>query len=441
MTASAQQVPSTRYAVVGLGGRCHMYLRALLEDYRDRHALVAFCDVNPGRMAHYNEKFKAQLPNGPLPTYAPADFEKMIREQRVQTVIVTTIDRTHHEYIVRAMEAGCDVLTEKPLTTDDDKCRVIHDAIKRTGRKLRVTFNYRYAPVNSLVKEVLAKGAIGEVISVHFEWTLDTNHGADYFRRWHRDVRNSGGLMVHKSSHHFDLVNWWLGSQPETVFGMGDLRFYGKANGEARGDYKPYARATGNPAAKGDPFAMELTGGNKALYLDHEVHDGYVRDQNVFGDGISIQDDMSVLVRYRNRATMTYHLTAYSPWEGYRVMFNGTKGRVELVFEENAYVGNAGDPRMEQFGAAMPMQAEAQRHILVRPLWSKPYRIELPKDEGGHGGGDKRLLDDIFIGGVADPLGRAADHIDGTYAILTGVAANKSFATGNAVSIADLLPR
>jgi hypothetical protein len=245
--------------------------------------------------------------------------------------------------------------------------------------------------------------------------------------------------MVHKSSHHFDLVNWWLGSQPETVFGMGDLRFYGKANAEARGDYKPYSRATGNPAAKGDPFAMELTGGNKALYLDHEVHDGYIRDQNVFGDGISIQDDMSVLVRYRNRATMTYHLTAYSPWEGYRVMFNGTKGRVELVFEENAYVGNAGDPRMEQFGAAMPMQAEAQRHILVRPLWSKPYRIELPKDEGGHGGGDKRLLDDIFIGGVHDPLGRAADHTDGAYAILTGVAANKSFATGEAVRIADLL--
>ena len=69
-------------------------------------------------------------------------------------------------------------------------------------------------------------GTIGDVFSVHFEWLLNTKHGADYFRRWHRDKRNSGGLLVHKSTHHFDLVNFWLGTQPKTVFAMGDLRFY-----------------------------------------------------------------------------------------------------------------------------------------------------------------------------------------------------------------------
>lgn len=439
MTTSAQ-LPRTRFAIVGTGGRSVMYSHALLGDYRDRHDLVALCDSNPGRMAFYNREFAEKFKAGPLPCYAPADFERMIREQRVQTVIVTSIDRTHHEYIIRAMEAGCDVISEKPLTVDEGKCRLIHEAIRRTGRKLRVTFNYRYQPVSSLVKEALMKGAIGEVLSVHFEWTLDTRHGADYFRRWHRDVRNGGGLMVHKASHHFDLVNWWLASQPETVFGMGDLRFYGRANAEARGDFHPYERATGSAAAKADPFALELTGRNKDLYLDNEVHDAYRRDQNVFGDGISIQDDMAVLVRYRNRATMSYHLTAYSPWEGWRCMFNGSKGRLEVVFEENAFVGGAADARMEQFGAAIPAQAETVRHILVRPLWQKPYALALPKDEGGHGGGDKRLLDDIFIGGIADPLDRAADHIDGTWAILTGIAANRSFATGQSVRVADLVP-
>ena len=53
----------------------------------------------------------------------------------------------------------------------------------------------------------LASGTIGKVISVHFEWMLDTVHGADYFRRWHRLKEKSGGLMVHKSGHHFDLVS------------------------------------------------------------------------------------------------------------------------------------------------------------------------------------------------------------------------------------------
>ena len=56
---------------------------------------------------------------------------------------------------------------------------------------------------------------------------LDTKHGADYFRRWHRDKAHSGGLLVHKASHHFDLVNWWIQSAPTRVFASGGLRFYG----------------------------------------------------------------------------------------------------------------------------------------------------------------------------------------------------------------------
>ncbi|MEU1011273.1 Gfo/Idh/MocA family oxidoreductase [Streptomyces sp. NPDC005890] len=66
---------------------------------------------------------------------------------------------------------------------------------------------------------LLADGAVGEVLAVHFEWLLDVRHGADYFRRWHREKRHSGGLMVHKSGHHFDLVSWWLDDEPAEVFG------------------------------------------------------------------------------------------------------------------------------------------------------------------------------------------------------------------------------
>ena len=50
-------------------------------------------------------------------------------------------------------------------------------------------------------------GLVGRPLLVDFSWVLDTSHGADYFRRWHREKQNSGGLLVHKSTHHFDLVN------------------------------------------------------------------------------------------------------------------------------------------------------------------------------------------------------------------------------------------
>lgn len=434
----------SNFVVVGTGSRSEMYQNYLAEKGPESGCrLVGLCDINPGRMELANRRLQERHGLDPVATAGIDDFETLIRGQKATGVIVTTVDRTHHEYIRRAMEAGCDVVTEKPMTVDEDKCRRILETRERTGRSITVTFNYRYAPRNSKVKELLMEDVIGEVKSVHFEWLLNTKHGADYFRRWHRDKRNSGGLMVHKATHHFDLVNWWIDSLPERVVAMGDLVFYGRANAEARGVRNFYQRATGNPVADSDPFALRMDKGSDLaeMYLEPERHDGYQRDQSVFGDGISIEDDMSVLVRYRNRATLTYHLTAYSPWEGCRVMFNGTKGRLEYEVEESSYVSGSDDDHnlLRNVGGAAPHAVTEPHSLLIRPLWGKPQKVEISEsNEGGHGGGDRRMLDDIFVGGQADPLGRAAGHLDGAASILTGVAANKSMATGLPVDIAGL---
>lgn len=432
-----------RYAVVGLGGRSGIYSHAILTTYADRAELAAFCDLNHTRMDFYNRKFADELGAPPAPTYTPDRFEEMIRERGINVVIVTSIDRTHHHYIIRAMEAGCDVICEKPMTIDAAKCQAILDCIRRTGRSLKVTFNYRYSPRNSKLRELIAAGTIGEVVSLHFEWLLDTNHGADYFRRWHRDKRNSGGLMVHKATHHFDLVNWWIGSVPETVFAIGDLRFYGRVNAEQRGQTQFYHRAHGSEIARRDPFALDMQDNHdlREMYLNAEHEDGYLRDQSVFGDGISIEDDMAVLVRYASGATMSYHLTAYSPWEGYRVMVNGTGGRLELDIEESSYIsGSDTDVNRPEIRDGRTVEIHNPARLLLRPHWSKPVEVPLDcTDEGGHGGGDVRLLQDIFAPNGNDPLGRAATHIDGACSILTGIAANRSMATGQPVRVADLV--
>lgn len=433
MTQKKKRAAKKRHVIVGTGGRSFMFADALLNIYKDSSSLAALCDINPRRMEYHNRRYQKDWGAKPVPMYAAADFDAMLRKEKPHTVIVTTMDRTHHEYIIRAMEAGCDVITEKPMTTDEKKCRAIMETAARTGRQLRVTFNYRYAPARSLVKKLLLEKTIGEVKSVHFEWLLDTRHGADYFRRWHRDKRNSGGLMVHKATHHFDLVNWWLGSDPEVVFGLGSLAFYGRANGERLGNYRPYPRSTGDAAAKGDPFALDLRDGAilQSLYLDAEKADGYLRDQNVFGDGISIEDTMNVIVGYKNGAQLSYTLTAYSPWEGFRIAFNGTKGRIELDQFETSYI-SAGNSHI---GDGV---THSQR-LTVFPHWEKPRHIPIPAGKGGHGGGDLPLLEDLFAAKPPpDPLGRAAGAHDGAMSILTGIAANRSFATGEAVRIADL---
>ena len=421
-----------RYAQVGVGGRARFFYEAIPRDFAERAEVVAFCDVNQTRLDLANKLHRA-AGGATVPTYPAEQFDRMVAETGPDAVIVTSIDRTHHRYIVRAMELGCDAITEKPMTVDAEKCQQILDAIHRTGRELRVTFNYRYAPHSTKVRELLMADAIGQVFSVHFEWLLDLRHGADYFRRWHRDKRNSGGLLVHKATHHFDLINFWLAARPRMVMALGDLRFYGRENAEERGITQFYSRAHGSAAAQEDPFAIDLTANEtlRAMYLEAEAEDGYYRDQSVFGDGISIEDTMGLLVRYDNGAMMTYSLNAYQPWEGLRVALNGSKGRLELLVVESSYV-SAG-------GAQADEGAARDRWLKVSPHFGKPYLVEIEEAAGGHGGGDPVLLEDVFGDPPPDPFHRRASHVDGAWSILTGIAANTSIRTGQPVDVDRLI--
>lgn len=221
-----------RFAFVGTGGRAISFVEPLVTTYRDTNELVALCDLSAARLAYYNEMLAGEWGYHAVPAYLADRFDAMIRETKPDTVFVCSKDDTHHDYIVRALRAGCDVITEKPLTIDAEKCRAILQAQRETGRRIRVAFNYRWAPFRTKVKELIAAGTIGKVRSVNLEYLLDTNHGADYFRRWHAHAAESGTLLVHKSTHHFDLVNWWLDAIPQQVFAYGDLVFYGRANAE-----------------------------------------------------------------------------------------------------------------------------------------------------------------------------------------------------------------
>ncbi|MBZ4674229.1 MAG: oxidoreductase domain protein [Spirochaeta sp.] len=423
-----------RYAQVGTGGRARMFYEAIATRYQDSSELVAFCDMSQKRMDYSNTILKDQCGHPPVPTYKSDQFTQMVKEQRPDVIIVTSVDRTHDQYIIKAMELGCDVISEKPITTDSEKAQAIIDAQKQYGKTIRVTFNYRYAPHHSKIRELIASGTIGKVFSVHFEWLLNTQHGADYYRRWHRNKQNSGGLLVHKSTHHFDLVNFWLGTQPKTVFAYGDLNFYGQAAAEKRGVTQFYYRCHGSEVAKHDPFAIDLESNPtlKGLYLDAEEESGYIRDRSVFSDDISIEDTMAALVRYKSGAMLSYSLNTYLPWEGFNVAINGSKGRIEYTALEKPYI-NAGGKQCDE-------GATVYHKVRVCPLLDTPYEVEVETREGGHGGGDPAMLDDIFLESPPhDPLSRSADHRDGIRSILTGIAANKSIASGLPVDVDALL--
>ncbi|WP_049573193.1 Gfo/Idh/MocA family oxidoreductase [Streptomyces sp. SBT349] len=441
--AALTEVGRGRYAVIGTGSRAQSYVRALCGEHRDVAVLVALLDTNPGRLDYHEELIRGLDTGVDLPArYTDAgDVERMIEERDVRRVVVTTPDHTHADIIARALRAGADVITEKPLTTDADGTRRIVEALNETGRDLVVTFNYRYSPRNSALRELIASGAVGRVTSVSFEWVLDTQHGADYFRRWHRDKPNSGGLLVHKASHHFDLVNWWIDDVPRRVYASGALRFYGARNAAARGLTDRPARGTVD-AADHDPFLLDLRRHEdlRRLYLDNEHHDGYLRDLDVFGEGITIEDNLALTVDYEGGPTLSYALNAHSPWEGYRVAVNGTEGRAELEVVERAAVAGrsaAVDPSMVKDGPADGVRESGERLVLQRH-WEPARAIPIPEAEGGHGGGDAVLFRALFRGAQEDPLRRAAGVLDGIRAVSVGIAGNASLAGGRAVDIAAL---
>jgi len=421
-----------------------MFLRELLNEQNGGRELVGLCDTNMTRMKYVADSLCKDLNHPFVPQYRADDFERMVNEQKPDCVITTSVDSTHHDYICRAMDLGCDAITEKPMTTDPEKCQQIIDKIKATGKHLKVTFNARYSPLMARIKELILADEIGEILSVNYEELLDTKHGANYFRRWHRDKSNSGGLLIHKSTHHFDLVNWWLDDEPDSVFAYGRLGFYGKENAKRRGVKEFYERAHGSASAAGDPFALHLAENPdlKAMFLDAEKEDGYIRDQSVFGSGISIEDNMSVMVRYRKQAILTYTVNAHCPWEGMRIMFNGTKGRIEVVTRANTSVSAAADDD--------EMAAQADKNKLEQDLdqipsfilqkhWQKPIEIPITKVAGGHGGADTKLLEALFNDNVDDPLNQAASYKDGAMSLLIGAAANKSMESGLPVNIKDLV--
>ena len=431
-TAYAAPVSRRRYVNVGVGSRSRMYLTAIAGKFRDSNELVGLCDTNPGRLAFASQTIVAAGARAPK-SYAAADFDRMIRETRPDALIVTTPDATHDDYIVRALDAGCDVITEKPLTTTAEKAQRIIDACKRNGRHLRVMFNYRYSPPRTQVKDLLMSNEIGDILSVDFHWLLNTVHGADYFRRWHSHKAVSSGLMVHKATHHFDLVNWWLGAQPETVLGLGKREFYTPATAKRMGLKDTHERCLTCPEKAGCNFYFNLAKDPilKALYLDNEKHDGYFRDQCVWRPGIDIEDTMNVMVRYNSGTTLSYSLNAFNAWEGYVIAFNGTKGRLEHQIVEQGGVAGASVP---QGG----IQADGVTTRVI-PMRGKPREIEPWNGEGEHGGGDDVMLAEVFGKAEPDKYRRASDERSGAWSCLIGISANRSFETGQSVRIADLV--
>ncbi|MBL7737837.1 MAG: Gfo/Idh/MocA family oxidoreductase [Chitinophagaceae bacterium] len=421
-----------RLALVGTGARgSSLWGREIIRTFGEVTEFVGLSDINPGRLEYVKNMMKVECP-----TFS--NFEQMLKETKPDYVIVTTVDATHDEFIVKALDMGANVITEKPMTTDEVKCKRILDAEKRSGKKVVVAFNYRHSVHAMQLKELLANNRVGKITSVDFNWYLNVNHGSDYFRRWHGRVAKGGSLWVHKATHHFDLLNWWLNSEPVEVMAYGALEHYGK-NNAFRGTKCRGCEHKGNCK-----FFWDITQNQNLvnLYVNNEQHDGYIRDGCVWSNEIDIWDKMSAQIIYANGVTANYSLTTYSPYEGWQIAFNGMNGRIE-TWEDIPYLQKTPEDQAKRHAIEMSNADDAvpgeAREIIAMDNFAKNYEVyTTPKIRGGHGGGDVRMQRRMFVDTNDNPHHVMAGTREGAMSVLIGVAARKSIKEKRPVKITEL---
>ena len=435
-----------RCAVVGIGNRAHSWIGGIVELHPDAAELVALCDVNLDRCRDVNEAYKTRAA-------VYDNYDKMLAELKPDLVAVVSPERFHREHIVKALDAGCDVATEKPLCTTLDDADAIVAAEKRSGRKIFMAFNYRHIPLCSKIRELIQNGAIGRPVSMDLTWYLDYHgHGASYFRRWHRLLRESGGLLITKASHHFDLANWWMNDVPDQVSANCTRNFFGAGHNPYFGVRCRDCAHAGQCQWYTDACVKDRTEelSRELGYRVKGVRD-YARDFCPFGADVDIYDTMSVQVRYRHGGQLTYSLNASVPYEGWNLAINGTKGRLESKITDNKpspgwqqkhqVIGPDGKHLKGTGFRVTDWPAEYSIHIM--PHTGDDYEVRLPNIADGHGGGDFKIfaaaLADIYP--EKDTLNIFASAVNGALSTAIGAAANQSAATGLPVDLQETVAR
>jgi predicted dehydrogenase len=414
MPSNAANNRKLKIVLVGTGIRgTRTWGKKLIDSFKEYIKMVALCDINPKRL-----KFAKQYMKTDASLYLAKDFDKMIKEKKPDTVIVTTPDCFHVQYAIRAMELGCNVIVEKPLATEADQCQALLDKEIQTGKKVITTFNARHGSSAEEIKKFILSGELGRIISAEYYEYLDIYHGASYFRRWHGKARYSGTLLVHKASHHFDQINWWLDADPVEVHAFGKVDFYG-SNNAFRARNCRTCKFTKDCKFYWDVTERELY---KKLYIDCEDADGYLRDGCVWDNEIDTYDSMTVEVRYNNGVLLSYTLNAFMPYEGQKIAFNGTNGRLDI---RNYH--------------RQPWEVEDPATLRYTQNFGQTRTWTTKRVEGEHGGADLKLKKLLFIPGQSDPLSKLADSRAGIISSLIGIAARKSIETGKRIKIDDLI--
>src|SRR5690606_28343629 len=163
--------------------------------------VAGYVDINPGHLKVIQEEF------GIAPSRCYVDFDRALKELKPDAVLIVTPPEFHEPLAVKAMEAGCHVLTEKPLADTWEACLRTVEAVRRTGRIMMVAQNYRYRPPVQTLRNALASGQFGAPGQVLVHFTRGPRVGGFCEEMPYP-------LIIDMAIHHYDLMRYILDADP-----------------------------------------------------------------------------------------------------------------------------------------------------------------------------------------------------------------------------------
>ena len=399
--------------IAGLGCRgLESFAQTLIQQFRDRARLVAVADTNPVRARTGLELLdvKAAVHDNVADLAARRD---------VDAIIVASPDACHEEHARLALEHGKSVFVDKPLATTVTGCLKLIEASRRAGTLLYMGFNLRHDIVVNRIRKLVEAGAFGELFSI--QAIEHYNGGRTYHSRWNRLRELSGGLFIHKGSHDFDIINYFMGTvRPARVSCFASVSVFTPDN-------LPFAKDPGvepGPNCTACPYrdrcpdvcALDPSDGSitsRIFTTETAAVDGYTRDLCMYLSVKDTHDQGIALIEYENGATACHSEYFATPLTNRRYLLEGSRGHGEADLDQNL--------------------------VRVMPRWSRDVvEHRLCRDTGGHGGADPTMIRD-FLDCLQTGNHPRADAVDGIWSVAVGVAAELSRSEKRVVEIRELL--
>lgn len=356
MTSPQGQGP-LKVAVVGPGHRGILYASYALT-HPDQMRITAVVEPQP----HRRQAFAA-IHN--LPPAACFESVAQLAAARglAQAAINATMDSLHVPTTVPLLEAGLHVLLEKPLCTLPQDVSKLLDAAQRSGCTVLVCHVLRYAPFYAAIRARVARGDIGDIVSIQTAENVSYHHMAVGFVRgkWSRREACGSSMLMAKCCHDLDLIAWMKsGIAPRTVTSLGGLMQYRRARAP---------QGSGDRCMVDCKIERTCPYSARRLHVDHNLWPFYaweglervgagptreekiasLKQDNPFGRCVwrcdnDVVDHQSVLVQFADGCVATHTMTGGAARPCRSMHLIGTRGEIQGVMEEGRFVLRTPDP-------------------------------------------------------------------------------------------------